>query len=579
MAWVRARHHRDRDDDETGIGWALLEAVDDLEGVAGLADEARRRLGDFRALYRSLLTTAQGVSLVELCRIVLDRIDAWPEVDALEDAARLSTRLNLYRFLDLAEEWSPLEGAPSLEAFLDHLDLLADEASSDELDTARVSGEDAVPLLTVHRAKGLEWDAVFLPALQAKVFPSSVLQYEDPVMVPSVLPYAFRLDRDALPELPGDDDARREILRIAHEDQEWRTAYVAVTRARHQLYASGAFWTGGARPRDPSPLFDILDALATPAPHRCDDAGEPPAPHAPSGRLPEPDPVFAVGWRGAIATTSFDPGFPRALAAAAGLAAPYDRSVEQLRIALAGLPDPTEAPVETLPFTTSVTGLVTLASCPQRFRWSEIDRLPRRPSAAARRGVELHRRIEMHNRGSVAFEDIETTAYDAVGDEPAPDSAFERFTRSRFASVRPLLVEAPFTLVIGEARVSGRIDAIYEDAAGWEVVDFKSGHSSEDPARRVQLEAYALAVAEAGLAGGRSPGQIRVSFAYFGGGRVEEVTESVDAPWLASARDHLVGLIGAATAAEHPPTPSEGCRRCDFAHLCPAGTAWLEAHP
>jgi predicted RecB family nuclease len=191
----------------------------------------------------------------------------------------------------------------------------------------------------------------------------------------------------------------------------------------------------------------------------------------------------------------------------------------------------------------------------------------------------LHRRIELHNRGSVPFEEAETGFYDAVGEEAAPVSAYAKFTRSRFAAIRPILVESPFTLVVGEARISGRIDAVYEDAAGWEVVDFKSGRASDDPARRVQLEAYALAVAEAGLAGGRAPGSIRVTFAYCGGEELEEVTESVDAAWLAAAREHLASLLSAAEAPEHLPTPSPSCRRCDFLHMCPAGTAWVRDHP
>ena len=577
VRWVRARLKRDPDD-ESGIGWALLEAVDDLEAVSGASEEAQERLNAFRTRYRSLLVTAQGVSLVELCRRVLDETDAWAEVEALDDAARLSARLNLYRFLDLAEEWSPLEGAPSLNAFLDHLDLLADEASSGELDTARVSGADAVPLLTVHRAKGLEWDAVFLPALEVDVFPSRVIMFEDPVTVPSVLPYHLRLDSTDLPELPDGLDERRAILRRAHDDQEWRTAYVAVTRARHLLYASGAFWTGGVKARKPSELFSIADALAEHAPQRCTAAGTPPTDSGTRHRMPAPDPLFAIGARATLAGASSDPGLPERIAQELGLDEPYARTVQQLHLKLAGLPEPVVTPIDPVPFTASVTGMVTLAGCPLRYRWAELDRLPRHPTAAARRGVELHRRIELHNRGTVAFDEAEVGFYDAVGEEPSPGSAFEKFQRSRFADARPILVEAPFTLVIGEARIVGRIDAVYEDAAGWEVVDFKSGRSTDDPTRRVQLEAYALAVAEAGLAGGRSPGAIRVTFAYCGGDEVEEVSEAVDASWLEGARAHLTSLLDAAMADEHPARTSAACRRCDFLHLCPAGTAWVKAN-
>ncbi len=577
VRWVRARTRADADE-ESAVGWALLEAVDDLERVGGIDPEAHRRLEAFRSRYRSLLVTAQGVSLVELCRRILDETDVWAEVEALDDAARLSARLNLYRFLDLAEEWSPLEGAPSLSAFLDHLDLLADEASSGELDTARVSGADAVPLLTVHRAKGLEWDVVFLPALADKVFPGRVIQYEDPVTVPSVLPYRLRLDSGDLPELPEDEKERRRILKEMHDEQEWRTAYVAVTRARHTLYGSGAYWTGGATARDPSELFVLLDGIGLPAPDRATEPGDPPAVWREAATAPAPDPLFPDGHRAALAATAADPEVPERIAAAQGLGESYARIVEQLHLELAGLPGPVTAADEPVPFTASVTGMVTLAGCPLRFRWAELDRLPRHPTPAARRGVELHRRIEMHNRGAAAFEEADAGFYDAVGEERAPDSAFERYQRSRFAAVRPILVEAPFTLVVGEARISGRIDAVYEDEAGWEVVDFKSGRAADDPTRRVQLEAYALAVAEAGLAGGRSPGTIRVTFAYCGGAEVEEVTETVDAAWLKGAREHFATLVSTAAAAEHPARPSPSCRRCDFLHMCPAGTAWMAAN-
>lgn len=577
-AWVRART---RADEDVAVGWALLEAIDALEDIEGIASEAHARLERFRVLYRELLAIAQGVSLVELCRRILDRIGAWPEVDALDDAARLSARLNLYRFLDLAEEWSPLESSPSLQAFLEHLEVLQDEGASDELDSARVSGEDAVVLITVHRAKGLEWPIVFLPALCKGTFPSGIQTYPDPNTRPEVMPPQMRLDADDNQALPEDADERKAALRASHDDQEWRTAYVAVTRARDVLIASGAHWYTDKQAKRPGELFELIDSAAERVEERVLDSGDPPATlRFEEDRAPEPDPLFAGGWRAALAASATGEVDPADLAARAEITRAYDDQVEQLRIMLEDLPESGEAHTDEEPFRTSVTGLVTLAGCPLRYYWSDIERLPRRPTAAARRGVEIHRRIELHNRGALAFDEADDTFYDAVDDSPAPvTSAFGRFSASRFARRRPILVEAPFDLLAGDVRVSGRIDAIYEDEPGsWEVVDFKSGRFSDDPTRRVQLQAYAVAVDEAGLASGEAPERTRVTFAYLGADELVEQTEEVDRSWLDAARIRLAELAALAAEGPYDPTPSAACRICDFARFCEAGTAWLEAN-
>src|SRR5690606_40561569 len=132
-------------------------------------------------------------TLAELARAILEVTGAWKEVEAMSPAGRLSARLNLYRFLDLTEEWSPLEGRPSLAAFLAHLELM-EENPADELDAARLSGEDAVAILTVHRAKGLEWDVVFVPAVTKKDFPATPREYPDPYRRPQFRPHEWRRD-------------------------------------------------------------------------------------------------------------------------------------------------------------------------------------------------------------------------------------------------------------------------------------------------------------------------------------------------------------------------------------------------
>jgi DNA helicase-2/ATP-dependent DNA helicase PcrA len=264
-----------------------------------------------------------------------------------------------------------------------------------------------------------------------------------------------------------------------------------------------------------------------------------------------------------------------------------------MQMALDGLPE-APAPDEDGPFITSVTSLVTLAACPKRYYWSAIDRLPRRPALWLKRGIEFHRSVELHNLGIIPLEDATDVSYDVVqaapadfdGSEPsgetpagegepaAPD-AYGAFLESRFASDRPRFVEVPIDVKIGDGRIRGRIDAVYEPEPGtWEIVDFKSGRAGPDDARRVQLQAYAVA-ADDGALPVPAPDRLGVTFAFFGGGTAEEIHEPLDADWLEDARRRLGDLMEQARGDTFEPTPSPSCRSCDFVRFCPEGTAHL----
>ncbi len=582
--WVREQPDDLADEDEHLPAHTLAEALEhldeiDLDAVTGEA------LEDFLARYRRLLVAAQGTSLVELVQRILAETDAWRDVRAMPASAQLSARLNLYRFLDLAESWSPLEGRPSLPAFIAYLDLMESE-DIEELDTARISDDDAVTLVTVHRAKGLEWEAVFLPALHRNNFPSGVRMYEDPFAQAAILPFDMRLDRDDLPHVTGEmpKKERQEMLKRRHLDQEWRLAYVAVTRARSYLYLSGSAWTGTPVPRktpaEPGPLLELA---AEHAGHRTwiDEPGERPEVLGLEDLAHSPDPLFSDGWDTALRTAIEQPTTLEARATEIGVEAAYHARVSEYQEMLFSLPEPAAREAdEPGPLETSVTGLVTYATCPRRFFWSEVDRLPRRASRAARRGVELHRRIELYNRGAVPFDDLDPDAYDVApaefeGSEEA-GSAFQRFKASRFARAQPRFVEAPFDLRLDDhARIRGRIDAIYEhEPDHWEVVDFKSGRPSVSPAATVQLEAYAVAAREAGFAP-TPPERLDVTFAYFGGGFTEHTT-TVDAQWLSAAQTHLNDIVDAIRQEHFDPAASAACASCDFLRFCPAGQAWME---
>jgi DNA helicase II / ATP-dependent DNA helicase PcrA len=586
--WVHQTHadgtDADVDDDGEGVSHSLLEAIDRVDELEGLRPEAKRALDTFMTRYRILLVAAQGSSLVELCRRILELTGSWRDVEAMSDSRRLSARLNLYRFLDLAEQWSPLEGRPSLESFLDYLWTM-DAEPAEELDTARLAGADAVTLLTVHRAKGLEWPVVFLPGAYRGNFPSAVVgAFDNPFTKAESLPYDYRLDAGDLPAIDAamSESQVKDLLRQRHESQEWRIAYVAVTRAKRSLTVTGAHWYGypepTKKPAVPSALYELI-ARQPGIEVVADSASAPERPVTVgfrTDRSPAPDPVFgAGGWQQALREAISGSGRAPEMALGLGVSAAYHAAVAEHHQLLFRLPDPTPPPAAT-GVVTSVSGLVNYAGCPKRYYWSEVDRLPRRHSSAARRGIDVHRRIELHHKGIVPLDEAQPGLYDLTPVDmvgtPAMESAdaFATFTESRFATERPFLVEAPFELNLTEdVTVRGRIDAIYRTGRHWEVVDFKSGRPNRDPSTGVQLQAYALAVHQQAFTIDR-PEKLTVTFAYLGGGLVEQ-SQAVDEGWLQQAVAHLQSIALDIRAERFDPQPSAGCRRCDFITFCPAG--------
>ncbi len=332
LTWWLAGAESDLDADDVP-GVTLLEAMEHLDEIDGLRPEARAAYDHFLGVYREVLTESQGMSLVEVCRLVLDRTRAWEDIESLPVNQRTTARLNLYRLLDLAEDWSPLKGRPSLAAFLEYLDAMAEEPA-EELDSAHLSGEEAVTLVTVHRSKGLEWDVVAIPAVTAQSFPSGAHQFPDPIRFPEYLPAEHRID-NALRDMPAEEADRKDYFREKNHLQEWRVAYVAATRARSMLIFTGAYWYGlpepTMTPKKPSELFDLVEAhpmtqneghapeTPRPALLRRDSSGD------------TPDPLFDHGWDGALRQAVADESSMSERALEMGIGDEFEHRVEEWR--------------------------------------------------------------------------------------------------------------------------------------------------------------------------------------------------------------------------------------------------------
>lgn len=551
-------------------------------------DGAVAALGSFITTYQSLFRRSQALSVAGIVDALIDDLDYWSEVAALPAARSTTVRLNLDRFIDLANRWRPIDSHATLAAFLRYLTALDESGRSEALDTVEVPTDDAVLLLTAHGAKGLEWRDVYVPALATNVFPSGVRLYHDPLRTPLVLPFEVRLDAHAMAGVRDepDEELRKEILKKRHLDQEWRLAYVAVTRAKQRLVLSGHAWDGEIKkPRTPSPLLEIARALpgSTIGP-TLDDPGERPDPPRFVPPSEPPDPLFPEGWGAALRSTITDPSW--IAAEHPDIADVVDERVEQLNLLMGDLAVPTVT--RTPRFATSVTNLVAMAECPLRFRWIHHDRLPRKPRESARRGTEFHKRIERYNQGITTLdldEDGSETAADGLaafddgsddvsggmaGVDPVRADPWAVFTNSRFHRITPVLVETPFEITIDGRSLRGKVDAIYHTDDRWEIVDYKSGRKNTTDARSVQLMAYAVAAAEGAL-GADPPEEMDLTFAYFGSVPATEVTERVDHRWIESASTTIGGLLANAEDGPFDPTPSPACRWCDFLHHCPAG--------
>jgi DNA helicase-2/ATP-dependent DNA helicase PcrA len=542
----------------------IVEALDDLgppefysaEGYARmsrLADELRR------------LRRRVSAPLPELVADVERTIGVDLEVAARADRARVG-RAHLDRFLDEAADFANEADEASLTAFLAYLAAAEDEENG--LDAGEVVVEaERVQVLTVHGAKGLEWDVVAVPGLVDCVFPAEARSVNW-TRTRQELPGPLRGDRVDLPEpdLAGAADRKEVRDRLAahheavldrHAEEERRLCYVALTRARHALLASGYVWDTALKPRAESPFLAELRPFATvdewfePEP----DATNPLTAQARESVWPL-DPLGPhPGERGAGRRADVEAGAALVRAALSGqssepasgeeLAAEWRRDVERLLAERAELSSGEVIDVR-LPEQLSVSQLVELERDPQALASALRRPVPQRPAPWARRGTAFHTWLEQRWDKQTLLDIDELPG---AADEGVDDAEFEQlraaFERSQWAQRTPVEVEVPFEMTVAGRVVRGRMDAVFGDGAAdeyaaeddgrWIVVDWKTGSRPSGAAAKaaaVQLAAYRLAWARlCGLSDDQLH-RVRAAFHYVRSGETVEPAALLDADGL-----------------------------------------------
>jgi DNA helicase-2/ATP-dependent DNA helicase PcrA len=494
---------------------SLLEAV--YDPGPQVSDEARRRL---RGLAGQLdaVRPALAAGIEEAAHRIV-------EVTGLGVEVRLGPRAmarmdGVAALFDLVATYRASHDDPSVGAFLQWLDFARQLDETPDADLPVRGG--AVHVMSVHRAKGLEWQCVFVPALCAGIFPSGRGRHLWTTFY-GELPYPLRGDRARLPHLPqwtaqGGDfplgytkavAALKEQYTAQDAFEENRLAYVALTRAGHRLVTTGHWHSGQGQTRAPSPYLQAVRDVPGVDVVEWVDACPPPPPRASAADTAWPDPAPVHTDVSAPAPASE----PLTLEESARLAAldvdidaVYTRELEQSR------------PMRhvDLPAVLSTSLLMRIRQNAQEVARDLARPMPRVTAAAARRGTAFHRWVATSQQQLSLLPDWELAADADLAPEDDVSALIAGYRTTPYAAMVPHAVEAEIAVPLRGVIVRGVIDAVYRLPDGsWEIVDWKTN-------RRQTADPLQLAVYRRGWAQriGVPEAEVRAAFVYVRDGQV-----------------------------------------------------------
>ncbi|ALV03967.1 DNA helicase PcrA [Bacillus velezensis] len=184
-------------------GMSMFQAIKQVDFI-GVSAKAANALDGFGAMIENLTNMQDYLSITELTEEILEKTE-YREMLKAEKSIEAQSRLeNIDEFLSVTKNFEQKSEDKSLVAFLTDLALIADIDQLDQKEEES-GGKDAVTLMTLHAAKGLEFPVVFLMGMEEGVFPHS-----------------------------------RSLMEEAEMEEERRLAYVGITRAEEELYLTNA---------------------------------------------------------------------------------------------------------------------------------------------------------------------------------------------------------------------------------------------------------------------------------------------------------------------------------------------------
>ena len=509
IAKVAAGNPDSAEADDLFIG-SLIDALDEIDTCdkdsrALFSDVGFIRLSRFAADLRRLRSRAGG-TIIDLITEIENYLNLDLEV-SLRDGTR-NGRRHLERFLDEASKFSRSGG--SISAFIEWLDVTSKKEGGLKSGAPEVRS-DVVQILTIHTAKGAEWDFVAVPGLAEGTFPSTYTNDPDNwITNEKQIPFTLRGDGDELPvfsiaQCTKDSEAGKVIKEYAKlcaaikKQEEIRLGYVAVTRARTHLLCTTSWWREGARSVDPSELFthvaevaerlggSLLSHVDVPE----DGVRNPLEVNPDTGYWPR-DPLGNRREAFDAAVALVKKSEPHSLTLSDDdVLNPWIVDAQALIAEVKNQRSPA-IQVE-LPPRISTSTLVALHENPEALALAIRRPVPRSQDPYSRRGTEFHSWVEKQFSALTLFDDTYLDYFDPIEEDGKLEDLKKAWLSGEYAHRTPVAIEVPFESVVAGVLIRGRIDAVYETQDGYEVVDWKTGSKQLGESAAIQLAMYRLA--------------------------------------------------------------------------------------
>jgi DNA helicase II / ATP-dependent DNA helicase PcrA len=430
------------------------------------------------------------------------------------------------------KDWEPKSETRGLPEFLEYLDYF--EQADGTLSLEDDAPGDAVQLMTVHGAKGLEFPHVFLLRVNSNAFParnrSPLFEFPD------------RLMKEELPE--GD----------FHIQEERRLFYVALTRAEDRLTM-----TTVREKRGKVPVF-IEDIVMDPSIKRRDVLQIAPKPKPPK---PEND---------------------KPLGSVTGELFPAGEAPPKLFSRIADWAEQFH-PASPEPLKLSSSAVENYRKCPQRYMFGHLWSLKEGPRAMLSFGSVIHttikRFLEQFKKGiKLPFDEVQRiyeTEWTSAGyEDEYQEAEYKKDGLEQLKVFHATMLEDPPDILEQEKGfelplennviLTGRMDQVNSlGRKDVEIVDYKTGKPKKDADARndLQLSIYALAAKEI-----FEWNPVRLVFHYLLNDQRQETTR--DAKQIAEAESTVQETAANIRAGNFPAKPGFFCRSCAYKPICPA---------